>query len=248
MLDRSVFLRPIAHRGLHDAAKGVIENTPPAFAAALDRGYGIECDLQPASGGEPVVFHDPTLGRLTEVESAVISLEPALLKAVAFKGTGARIPTFAELLEQVAGRVPLVVEIKADALPERRPFCERIAALALAYRGPIALKSFDPYVMIEMRKLAPGLPLGLVSGGWRGPAWHEDTFSPVQRFALRHLLLAPRFGPDFISYDVRALPAPAPSFYRSVGRPLFAWTVRSSTDRERAARYADAIVFEGFLP
>ena len=246
MLDRSTFIRPIAHRGLHRTAAGIVENTEPAFAAAIARGYGIECDLQPALGGEPMVFHDATLGRLTEVESAICSLEPAVLKAVAFKATTARIQTFAEFLEQVDGRVPLVVEIKSDTAPEPDVFEARIAALALAYKGPIALKSFDPYIMIRMRALAPGIPRGIVSGGWRGPGWHEDELSVFHRFALRHLALAPRIDPSFVSYDVQALPAVAPWFWRQLGRPLFSWTVRTPQDRVRAERWADAIIFEGF--
>ena len=65
-LDRSLFLRPIAHRGLHDAAAGIIENTGPAFEAAIRHGYGIECDLRPLADGTPIVFHDETLTRLID--------------------------------------------------------------------------------------------------------------------------------------------------------------------------------------
>src|SRR5690348_14108028 len=65
MLDRA-FLRPIAHRGLHNAAKGIVENTTAAFTAAIDKGYGIECDLRPASDGTPFVFHDAEFKRLID--------------------------------------------------------------------------------------------------------------------------------------------------------------------------------------
>ncbi len=248
MLDRTTFLRPIAHRGLHRIDAGIVENTPPAFAAAMARGYGIECDLQPAKDGEPMVFHDGTLGRLTERTEPISSLPPAELKAAAFKATPARMQTFAELLEQVDGRVPLIVEIKSDARPAPEAFEPRIAAIARAYKGPIALKSFDPYVIIRMRRLAPGIPRGIVSGGWRGPGWHEDEYSALTRFALRHMLLAPRAGISFVSYDIKATPAAAPAFWRLLGRPLYCWTIRSPEDRARAARYADAMVFEGFEP
>lgn len=247
-LDRSVFVRPTAHRGLHDASRGIVENTAPAFEAAMHHGFGIECDLRPAHGGEPVVFHDATLGRLTEIDGSVASLEPAILKSIAFKATHARIQTFAELLEQVQGRVPLMVEIKSDGGGDRERFEQRIATLAAAYRGPITLKSFDPYIMIRMRARLPRLPLGLVSGGWRGPGWHEDEYSPMQRFALRHLVLAPRIGIAFVSYDARALPAAAPALWRRLGRPLFSWTVRSQAAEERITTSVDAVIFEGYLP
>lgn len=247
MLDRT-FVRPIAHRGLHRVANGVIENTPPAFAAAMAGGYGIECDLQPAKGGEPMVFHDATLGRLTERPEAISSLTPAELATVAFKGTPARMQSFGAFLDQISGRVPLIVEIKSDKPPDRDAFEARIAAIASAYKGPIALKSFDPYIMIRMRRLAPQIPRGIVSGGWRGPGWHEDEFSSWERFALRHLLLAPRARIDFVSYDVKSTPAPVPSMLRRLGWPLFCWTVRTPEERARAERYADAMIFEGFDP
>lgn len=248
MLDRATFRRPIAHRGLHRIEAGIVENTEPAFAAAMARGYGIECDLQPALGGEPMVFHDAMLGRLTDTAGAISSLTPAELKSVAFKATPARMQTFAELLEQVAGRVPLVVEIKSDTAPDAAAFKARIAGLAGAYKGPIALKSFDPYIIVAMRQLAPTIPRGLVSGGWRGPGWHEDEYSGFERFALRHLMLAPRAGASFISYDIKAMPAPAPLLLRRLGRFLMCWTVRTPEERAHAARYADAMVFEGFEP
>ena len=118
MLDRTSFLRPVAHRGLHDASRGVIENTVGAFEAAIAKGYGIECDLRPAAGGLPVVFHDETLERLTEASGALSALGPAELARVRFKGgatTG--IQTFGEFLAHVGGRVPLLVEVKSEWEP-----------------------------------------------------------------------------------------------------------------------------------
>ena len=45
--------RPIAHRGLHDEARGIIENTPSAIAAAVAADYAIEIDLQVTADGVP---------------------------------------------------------------------------------------------------------------------------------------------------------------------------------------------------
>jgi len=248
MLDRTTFLRPIAHRGLHKIGAGIIENTEAAFAAAMARGYGIECDLQPAKGGEPMVFHDATLGRLTERGDAVSSLSPAELRNVTFKAAKAHIQSFGEFLDQIDGRVPLIVEIKSDTRPEPEIFEKRIAEIARAYKGPIALKSFDPYIVIRLKRLAREIPRGIVSGGWHGPGWHEETYSASERFALRHLLLAPRARIDFVSFDIKAMPSPAPLFWKRLGRPLFCWTVRTPEDRARAERWADAMIFEGFEP
>src|SRR5688572_8774554 len=113
MLDRA-FLRPIAHRGLHHVAKGVIENTAAAFTAAIDRGYGIECDLQPASDGTPFVFHDAEFARLIDAPGRVDDYPPAAIAGLVYRGSSEHILPLAELLDVVAGRVPLLVEIKSD--------------------------------------------------------------------------------------------------------------------------------------
>ncbi len=99
--------RPIAHRGLHDAAAGVIENTPSAFRAAIDGGYGIECDLQISADGEAMVHHDDALGRLTDGAGRLDAMTAAALKRVAFKATADRMLTLGELCDLVAGRTTL---------------------------------------------------------------------------------------------------------------------------------------------
>ena len=251
MLD-PVFLRPIAHRGLHDAAKGVIENTPAAFAGALARGYAIECDLESAFGGLPVVFHDDTLDRLTESVGPVERLSRDDLKHVRFKGSDTvGIPTFAEFLELCGPRVPLVVEIKSDWTPPNTAFIAEIARLASAHAGPIALMSFDPAVMAAIARQAPGIPRGIVSGRYRdadGTPWWPQL-SARRMFRLRHLLDDGGVPPDFYAYEVGALPTLATRIARTVQRrPLLTWTVRTEADRRRAARHADAPIFEGYEP
>src|SRR5690606_10823822 len=108
------FLRPIAHRGLHDAAEGIIENTAPAFEAAISRGFGIEGALRPASGGTPFVFHDSTLDRLIDADGPIAAREPAQLSRLCYRGQSTRIISYSDLLDLVAGNVPLLVEIKSD--------------------------------------------------------------------------------------------------------------------------------------
>ncbi|MGZ3352557.1 MAG: glycerophosphodiester phosphodiesterase family protein, partial [Xanthobacteraceae bacterium] len=112
--------RPVAHRGLHDAQKGVIENTPSAFAAAIAGAYGIECDLQISADGEAMVYHDDTLDRLTDGKGRLDALTAAELKQVPFRATADRMITLAELCELVAGRATLVVELKSRLTGDRR--------------------------------------------------------------------------------------------------------------------------------
>src|SRR6185312_5992226 len=103
-----------------DRAKGIVESTPTAFSAAIAGGFAIETDLQLSSDGEAMVFHDDTLSRLTERSDDIRTLRAAELKTVRFKDTTNRMLTLGELCEMVAGRVPLVVEIKSRFDGDRR--------------------------------------------------------------------------------------------------------------------------------
>src|SRR5262245_37108136 len=107
MLDRAAFLRPIAHRGLHDTRRGIIENTAPAFSAAIAKGYGIECDLRPASDGTPFVFHDLELQRLVDAPGRTSDHAATELSVLTYRASRERIMPFADFLALVAGRVPL---------------------------------------------------------------------------------------------------------------------------------------------
>ena len=239
MLDRSTFLRPIAHRGLHNAKTGIVENSVPAFEAAIAQGYGIECDLRPASGGVPLVFHDETTGRLTNTRASVADLTAADIKRIAYRDSSTRISTFAALL----------VEIKSEWNLPDRGFLTEVARLSAAYRGPIALMSFDPDVMAAIRELAPGVPRGLVSGSYAGAGWWSRKLTRTRAAKLRDLLESAPAAPDFYAYQVSALPTAVTEFTRSVlGLPLFTWTVRTARDRAIAAKWADAPIFEGAAP
>lgn len=240
-------LGPIAHRGLQNAAAGVIENTPEAMARAVVQGFAIEVDLQRARNDAPVVFHDFTLDRLTEATGPVSERTPGELAAVAFKATSDRIMTLDALLEMVAGRIPIYLEIKSD-WHHGVAFEQQIASKIAGYQGPLAVMSFDPRVVAAMIELAPGRPRGLISGRHDGYA-ERAVNGYFKRLALRHLLSAPIARPDFLSYDVSLLPALAPLVGRWLcGRPLLTWTIRNRRDEARAARWADAMIFEGIRP
>src|SRR5215475_8966504 len=239
--------RPVAHRGLHDAAAGVIENTPSAFAAAVAGNYAIECDLQLAADDEAMVFHDDTLERLTEGSGRVDALPAAELKRVAFRATSDRMITLGELCDLVSGRVTLVIEIKSHFDGDHR-LVRRAADVLGSYRGPVALMSFDPGPMAALRALAPALTRGIVAERhYRHREW--DHLSARTKRALAYFSHALATRPQFIAYSVKDLPSALPLAARRVLKlPLLTWTVRTPEDRERAERYADQIIFEGFRP
>ena len=239
--------RPVAHRGLHDAARGVIENMPAAAEAAARANFAIECDIQLTADGEAMVHHDDALGRLAEGSGALLGKTAAELKAVRFKNTDERMMTLGDLCALVAGRVPLVIEVKSHFDGDRR-LVARMAEVLAGYSGPAVGMSFDPDQVLAIRELMPRLPRGIVAEReYTATDWPEA--SPEQRRSMTQLRHAFRTRPHFVAYWVNELPAVAPWIARHVfGLPLLTWTVRTPEQRARAIRYADQMIFEGFLP
>jgi len=234
--------RPIAHRGLHDAPAGVIENTASAFAAAIASGYGIECDIQISADGEAMVYHDDALGRLTDGAGPLAAMPAAALKRVAFKASADRMITLGELCELTAGRATLVIEIKSRFEGDLR-LAARAAAVLAGYPGAAALMSFDPEPIAAVRSANPAIARGLI-GMRREPDAPAAKVS-VARFARQALAAAPQF----LAYRVADLTDPPPVIARRIfGLPLLTWTVRTAAERARAARHADQMIFEGFRP
>lgn len=237
--------RPIAHRGLHGLEAGVVENQPRAFEAAIAGAYAIECDVQPSADGEAMVFHDHALDRLTEAEGRVDAQSAAALKATAFKATGDRMLALPELFSLVAGRVPLVVEIKSE-FDGKLGLTQRVAELAAAYAGPLALMSFDPGPIAWLKAKAPGLVRGIVAETSQGgPAWARMPQEMKRDLAaLSHY---PATDPHFISWKIADMPNAATVLYRSaLRRPVICWTVRTDDERLNGARHADQVTFEGY--
>ena len=239
--------RPAAHRGLHDAAKGVSENTPSAFTAAITGNYAIECDLQVTSDGEAMVHHDEVLGRLTEGEGQLDAMGAAELRRVPFKDTADHMLTIGELCDLVAGRVTLVIELKSRFDGDRR-VAQRAAQILLGYRGPAALMSFDPGLIAYLRETAPAIARGIVAERrYRHSAYAH--LSERTKRTLAYFQHALQSRPQFIAYSVADLSSAIPRTARNVfGLPLLTWTVRTEADRQNAARYADQMIFEGFRP
>jgi glycerophosphoryl diester phosphodiesterase len=239
--------RPVAHRGLHDFARGIIENMPAAAEAAAHANFAIECDIQLTADGEAMVHHDDALGRLTEGSGALLGKTAAELKAVKFKNTDERMMTLGDLCTLVAGRVPLVIEVKSHFDGDRK-LVKRMAEILAGYSGPAVGMSFDPDQVLALRELMPQLARGIVAErDYTETDWPEASVE--QRRGMMHLRHAFRTRPHFVAYWVDELPAVAPWIARNVfGLPLLSWTVRTPEQRARAARYADQMIFEGFLP
>ncbi|MGF1649878.1 MAG: glycerophosphodiester phosphodiesterase family protein [Hyphomicrobiaceae bacterium] len=238
--------RPIAHRGLHDAGEGRIENTWPAFAEAIRQGFAIECDIQASADGVPIVHHDSTLDRLTDEHGPLVARTADQLAAIHYRAQDERLIALEDLIERIDGKVPLIVEIKTDWVRRDPVFIANTALACRRSRGPIAVKSFDPDAIAEFRNAAPGVMRGIVAGNYVAGNWWSACLSPERQAGLTHLFDRVRLDPQFISYHVGDLPSSVVRYLREVcGLAVMAWTVRTRADWDRAARYADAPVFEG---
>ncbi|MEZ4428690.1 MAG: glycerophosphodiester phosphodiesterase family protein [Nannocystaceae bacterium] len=238
--------RPIAHRGLHDCGQpdaDVPENSLAAVEAAAAAGYPIELDVHLLADGQVAVFHDVDLERMTGVPGPITARARADLSHLRLRGGAHQIPTLAETLELVAGRVPVLIEVKT---PRRGvgPLERATWRLLAGYRGAYAVQSFNPWAVAWFRVHAPHIPRGLVAYDFGD----EPRLSALERLALRGLAHLPICAPHFIAYALASLPHPAPGRTRARGLPLLAWTVRSEPERARAATLADNVIFEGFAP
>lgn len=243
------FLRlPIAHRALHDVAQGRQENSISAIQAAIDADYAIEIDIQMSKDGHAMVFHDYDLGRLTFKSGAVLQHTKDQLVEFRLKNCNETIPTFAQVLSLVAGRVPLLVEIKdQDGIMghETGPLERAIAADLQGYAGDVAVMSFNPHSVAWMKRLLPNIPRGLTTGPFRSGDWVLLPTAVKQR--LRKIPDFERFGASFISHNVRDLKNSRVSEIKGKGCPVLCWTVKDEATEMVARRIADNITFEGYL-
>lgn len=247
-IDHAFLDCPLAHRGLHDRSERRIENSPAAFRAAIAAGYGIECDLQLSSDGQAMVFHDEVLDRLT-AESGTVNLRSrSELAEIRLTGSEDTIRPLADILTLVAGRVPLLIEIKDQdgGLGPGVGALERATAEALAgYAGPVAVMSFNPHAIAAFHALAPKVPVGLVTCDFSAADWPDVPQDRLR--ALRAMPDLDRVGAGFISHDRADLASAHVAAARAAGRAVLCWTVRSSAQEAAARKYADNITFEGYF-
>jgi glycerophosphoryl diester phosphodiesterase len=235
--DRAFLTRvPFAHRGLHGG--GIVENSRAAFEAAIAAGHGIETDVQVSADGVAMAFHDYDLDRLTEESGPVAECKAKKLGKIALKGTGETIPTLAEMLDLVAGRVPILIEVKAKGRKVKK-LCRSVAEALEDYQGEAAVMSFNPEVGHWFARNARDVVKGLV-------VTEEKETNLAQRVkgAAERSLSIFRAEPDFLAYDVRDLPSAFADGVRAKGMPVLTWTVRSQDDHLAAAEGADQVIYE----
>ena len=248
-LDVRFLRQPLAHRGYHDVARGVPENSRAAFQAAIDAGYGIELDVQMSSDQRAMAFHDDDLDRLTHETGPVRNRSAAQLAAIPLKGGSEAVPTLQEALDLVAGRVPLLIEIKDQdgALGPNVGALEAALAQDLqGYDGAVAVMSFNPHAVAAFTKLAPQYAVGLVTDPYFEDHW--PNVPAERREELRAIPDYDRLGASFISHLQADLASPRVAELKDKGANILCWTVRSTRQEQVARKVADNITFEGYAP
>lgn len=239
------FLRelPVAHRGLHDDV--FPENSLGAFRAAAEKGYAIETDVHFTKDGLLAVYHDDDLKRMTGDPRELKDCTLAELKELRLAGTEEQIPSFAEFLAEVDGRVPLLIEIKDMKGVKGERIAKAIAGEfdRVHYKGEYAIQSFNPFYVKAYKKLRPAVPCGILAY-WNMREEREGFVWKIKAYLLSHLKFNRSVKPDFISYGFVDLPKKCVTKFKGI---KLAWTIRSEADEQRARRYTDNIIFENYL-
>jgi glycerophosphoryl diester phosphodiesterase len=238
---------PLAHRAYHDRKQSRPENSRAAIMAAIEAGFGIEIDLQLSADGVAMVFHDEHLDRLTEASGLVKHRTAADLAQIKLRDSNEYIPTLAEVLALIAGRTPLLIEIKdqTDTMSDTDARLESATATLLAtYQGPVAVMSFNPHSIAHMARLAPQIPRGLTTSAYDPTDW-----APLAPETCAHLRLIPDYDrtlSSFISHEAADLPAPRVAEVKSMGATVLCWTIRSSAAEAEARKIAHNVTFESY--
>jgi len=237
-----LFQPPIAHRGLW-SAKGAPENSLAAFDAACREGYGIELDVQLTADGEVVVFHDHHLARMAGAAAKLSEKTAEELGALRLKGSVEPIPTLKQVLDLVAGRALILIEIKSR-FGEEGPLDQRVAEVIEGYPGPLSIIGFNPYSHAWWAENRPGVLRGLDSYGYADEA--AMKLPEAQRRDLQNLEHVAIAQPHFLALGIDMLPGALADSYRAKGYPIIAWTVRSAERWAELQDHCDNLIFESF--
>ncbi|ABG30610.1 phosphodiesterase [Roseobacter denitrificans] len=245
-LPEAFLTRPLAHRALHDIAQGRPENSRAAIKAAIAAGYGIEIDIQLSADDQAMVFHDYNLARLTTAEGRVRDTSAADLQKTQLRAGAEGIPGLPEILDLVAGQVPLLIEIKdqdgAMGL-EIGPLEASVARALQGYVGPVALMSFNPHSVLRLAELVPDVPRGLVTCAYEPSVHLGASVCDV----LRGIPDYDRAACSFISHQKEDLRRARVADLKADGARILCWTVRSPQEEAHARQIADNITFEKYL-
>ena len=226
----------IAHRGYHNINNNIPENSIKAFEEAIKNNFIIELDVHILRDGKIVVFHDDNLNRMTGINKNIKDMEYRQIEKLKLQGTDQKIPLLEEVLELVNGKVPIIIELKYDV--KSGLLEKKLIEILKKYKGKYAIKSFNPFSVNYIRKHFPEAIRGQLSSDFKG-----SNIPKIKKIFLSKMLFNFITKPDFISYDIKALPNKRITKLRK-NKLILGWTARDVKDLEKAKKYCDNIIFE----
>lgn len=238
-----------AHRGMYDIDMGIPENSLAAFDRAATNGYGMELDVRLTADGQLVILHDNNALRMTGEDVNISEITAERACSLSLRGTEHHIPRFEQMLETVAGRVPLLVELKinkGDSYRKCGELCEKVCRAMESYEGPYMLESFDPRAIYWLKKNRPAIARGQLVTYYRR---HGDKCPPVLDFLLANAMFNIFTKPDFLAVHYEDRNAAFIRLSRKLyGVCEFQWTI-NSPEKQRESQSIGAVpIFERYIP
>ena len=235
------FLReePIAHRGYWNKKEGIPENSIPAFEKAIEKKYPIELDVHLSKDNKLFVFHDDNLKRMTGIDKNIRDCTYDEINGFRLDNTEYKIPLFSDVLDLINGRVPILIELKADRKVGETE--KELVNLLKKYNGKYAIQSFRIRSLIWFKKNHPSIIRGQLSADFK-----KNKMLRIQKFILRNVYLNFLVNPDFIAYAINSLPNKRIEKLHKNGMPIIGWTVKNNMGLEKAKGKCDNLICENF--
>lgn len=226
----------IAHRGMHNIEKGIPENSIKAFKEAIKNNYLIELDVHLLKDNTIIVFHDDNLKRMTGIDKKVKDTTYQEIKKLKLNNTNNTIPTLKQVLDIINGKVPVIIELKCDI--KSGPLEKELVKILKDYKGKYAVKSFNPKTIYWFKKNYPNIIRGQLSSDFK-----NKKMNKIKKYLLKNMLLNKITNPDFISYDIKAIPNKTLNKYKNE-KLILSWTIKNKKDLEKAKKYCDNYICE----
>ena len=232
----------IAHRGLHSKDKTIPENSIAAISLAMEKGYGIELDINVLKDGTVVVFHDNNLKRLVGKDDFLNELNLEDLNGLKILNSEEKIPTLQEVLQLVNGKVPLLIELKP--LGDNKLLCEKFIETISGYQGAFAIHSFNPYIIHWFKKNHPSIIRGQITEFFS----NDLKMKKLTKYLMKAMIFNVFTKPDFINYGIQDLPNKYCDRVYKKGMCVISYASRNQEEFDMVKHNYDNSVFEFFIP
>lgn len=227
--------RIISHRGIHDNKK-IYENSLEAIKLAKEKNYIIEIDIHLTKDNKIIVFHDYNTKRITQKDMII---EKSYYEDLNNQDI-IHIPLLEEILKEIKGKVPLLIEIKNQN--KIGPLEKELMKLLNKYEGKYAIQSFNPLVILWFKKNHPEVLRGQLSYQYK-----NKKIPIFEKIILKNMFLNFLTKPHFISYKYNELTINEIKKYQKKNIKVLGWTITSQKEYNKYIKYYDNLICEKFI-